>query len=229
MTLVDGPHRGLGVSTRWARWAASPAPAPVRPRRGRAARPAGAAGPRRCLFGGYRRRGAARNGSDNQPDGVDLGGGATANRRCHPVPRPGCTGSGWPGRPSRSAARRGRPLAAGPHGRHGFRARRSRPSAGRTASSRDRPRSAWCYGDPRGWPRRCCSRRANAGEPAWEAAATGLAVAGRCPPARPDGPSRTPGSAHGSAGLAHLFNRMYQMTAEPALADAARFWGGADC
>jgi hypothetical protein len=29
---------------------------------------------------------------------------------------------------------------------------------------------------------------------------------------------------HGSAGLAHLFNRMYQMTAEPALADAARFW-----
>ena len=32
------------------------------------------------------------------------------------------------------------------------------------------------------------------------------------------------GLCHGSAGLAHLFNRMYQMTAEPLLADAARFW-----
>jgi lantibiotic modifying enzyme len=32
------------------------------------------------------------------------------------------------------------------------------------------------------------------------------------------------GLCHGSAGLAHLFNRMYQMTAEPILADAARFW-----
>jgi hypothetical protein len=32
------------------------------------------------------------------------------------------------------------------------------------------------------------------------------------------------GLCHGSAGLAHLFNRMYQMTAEPTLADAARFW-----
>ena len=34
------------------------------------------------------------------------------------------------------------------------------------------------------------------------------------------------GLCHGSAGLAHLFNRMYQMTAEPILADAARLWVG---
>jgi hypothetical protein len=32
------------------------------------------------------------------------------------------------------------------------------------------------------------------------------------------------GLCHGSAGLAHLFGLMYQMTAEAALADAARFW-----
>src|SRR5207302_10554272 len=43
------------------------------------------------------------------------------------------------------------------------------------------------------------------------AAQTGVADAGLC---------------HGSAGLAHLFGLMYQMTSEPALADAARFWVG---
>ena len=32
------------------------------------------------------------------------------------------------------------------------------------------------------------------------------------------------GFCHGSAGLAHLFNRMYQATREPKLADAALLW-----
>jgi hypothetical protein len=43
------------------------------------------------------------------------------------------------------------------------------------------------------------------------------------PPARP---ARRRGRrlCHGSAGLAHPFNRMYQMTADQTLADAARFW-----
>src|SRR5438874_2094900 len=63
----------------------------------------------------------------------------------------------------------------------------------------------------------------DAGEPAWAAAATGLAVRAA---ARPPGQAGVvdAGLCHGSAGLAHLFSRMYQMTAEPALADAARFW-----
>ena len=83
-------------------------------------------------------------------------------------------------------------------------------------------RSAWCYGDP-GVAAALLLAARDAGEPAWEAAATGLAVRAA---ARPPGQTGVTdaGLCHGSAGLAHLFNRMYQMTAEPALADAARFW-----
>ena len=83
-------------------------------------------------------------------------------------------------------------------------------------------RSAWCYGDP-GVAAALLVAARDAGEPAWAAAATGLAVRAA---ARPPGQTGVvdAGLCHGSAGLAHLFNRMYQMTAEPALADAARFW-----
>jgi hypothetical protein len=63
----------------------------------------------------------------------------------------------------------------------------------------------------------------DAGEPAWAAAATGLAVRAAARPPDQTGVVDA-GLCHGSAGLAHLFSRMYQMTAEPALADAARFW-----
>ena len=34
----------------------------------------------------------------------------------------------------------------------------------------------------------------------------------------------TPALCHGAAGLGHLFNRMFQATGEPELAEAARFW-----
>jgi class I lanthipeptide synthase len=83
-------------------------------------------------------------------------------------------------------------------------------------------RSAWCYGDP-GVAAALLVAARDAGEPAWAAAATGLAVRAA---ARPPGQTGVvdAGLCHGSAGLAHLFNRMYQMTAESALADAARFW-----
>jgi class I lanthipeptide synthase len=83
-------------------------------------------------------------------------------------------------------------------------------------------RSGWCYGDP-GVAAALLLAARDAGEPAWAAAATGLAVRAA---ARPPGQTGVvdAGLCHGSAGLAHLFNRMYQMTAEPALADAARFW-----
>jgi lantibiotic modifying enzyme len=83
-------------------------------------------------------------------------------------------------------------------------------------------RSAWCYGDP-GVAAALLLAARDVGESAWAATATGLAVRAAT---RPPAQTRVvdAGLCHGSAGLAHLFNRMYQMTAEPALADAARFW-----
>jgi lantibiotic modifying enzyme len=85
-------------------------------------------------------------------------------------------------------------------------------------------RSAWCYGDP-GVAAALLLAARDAGEPAWAAAATGLAVRAANRPPDQTGVVDA-GLCHGSAGLAHLFNRAYQMTAEPTLADAARFWVG---
>jgi len=36
--------------------------------------------------------------------------------------------------------------------------------------------------------------------------------------------ARDAGLCHGTAGIAHLFNRMYQATGDALLADAARYW-----
>jgi lantibiotic biosynthesis protein len=83
-------------------------------------------------------------------------------------------------------------------------------------------RSAWCYGDP-GVAAALLLAAQDVGEPAWAAAATGLAVRAAARPHDQTGVTDA-GLCHGSAGLAHLFNRMYEMTAEPALAEAARFW-----
>jgi hypothetical protein len=83
-------------------------------------------------------------------------------------------------------------------------------------------RLAWCYGDPGVaaallWAARCVN------EPAWERAA--LAIARRASERPPDQAGvKDAGLCHGAAGLGHLFNRMYQATGEPWLADAARFW-----
>ena len=83
-------------------------------------------------------------------------------------------------------------------------------------------RSAWCYGDP-GVAAALLLAARDVGEPAWAAVATALAMRAAIRPPDQTGVVDA-GLCHGSAGLAHLFNRMYQMTAEPALADAARFW-----
>jgi len=83
-------------------------------------------------------------------------------------------------------------------------------------------RSAWCYGDP-GVAAALLLAARDAGEPSWAAAATALAVRAANRPPDQTGVLDA-GLCHGSAGLAHLFNRMYQITAEPALGDAARFW-----
>jgi hypothetical protein len=83
-------------------------------------------------------------------------------------------------------------------------------------------RSAWCYGDP-GVAMALLLAARDVGDPAWATAATDLALRAAARPACQTGVTDA-GLCHGSAGLAHLFNRLYQLTAEQALADAARFW-----
>jgi lantibiotic biosynthesis protein len=83
-------------------------------------------------------------------------------------------------------------------------------------------RSAWCYGDP-GVAAALLLAARDVRKPAWTLMATDLAVRAAARPPEQTGVVDA-GFCHGSAGLAHLFNRMYQMTAKPALADAARFW-----
>jgi hypothetical protein len=83
-------------------------------------------------------------------------------------------------------------------------------------------RLAWCYGDPGVaaallWAARCVA------EPAWEREALAIARrAARRPPE--DAGVVDAGLCHGAAGLGHLFNRMFQATGEPWLAEAARSW-----
>jgi hypothetical protein len=60
-------------------------------------------------------------------------------------------------------------------------------------------------------------------EPAWERQAGGIAW--RASQRLPEQSGVVDaGLCHGAAGLGHLFNRLYQATAEPWLAEAARFW-----
>ncbi len=83
-------------------------------------------------------------------------------------------------------------------------------------------RLAWCHGDP-GISAALLGAARRAGEPAWEREALGLARAA----AARSGSEKSiadAGLCHGSGGLLHLFNRMYQATGDPALGDAARFW-----
>jgi lantibiotic biosynthesis protein len=83
-------------------------------------------------------------------------------------------------------------------------------------------RSAWCYGDP-GVAMALLLAARDLGEPAWQLTGTTLALrAARRPPG--DTGVSDAGICHGTAGLAHLFARMYQLTGEQELADAAVAW-----
>jgi hypothetical protein len=86
----------------------------------------------------------------------------------------------------------------------------------------NKARLAWCYGDP-GIAAAVLGAARCVAKPAWEAAA--LAIARRAAQ-RPSDQSgvRDAALCHGSAGLGHLFNRMFQATGEPWLAEAARAW-----
>jgi lantibiotic modifying enzyme len=85
-----------------------------------------------------------------------------------------------------------------------------------------RDRLAWCYGDP-GIAGALFTAARHCGNASWEAAALDVA---RTAARRPMEDSRVIDAAlcHGSAGLAHLFNRYYQASGDPALAEAARAW-----
>jgi lantibiotic modifying enzyme len=85
-------------------------------------------------------------------------------------------------------------------------------------------RTAWCYGDP-GVAATLLAAARGAGVAAWEEPAMEAALSAA---ARAEDKSRIrdAGLCHGAAGIAHLFNRMYQATGEEKLAEAARFWYG---
>jgi hypothetical protein len=85
-------------------------------------------------------------------------------------------------------------------------------------------RLAWCHGDPGVAAGLLVAARCT-GEAAWESEA--LALARQCA-ARSGGETSIidAGLCHGSAGLAHLFNRLYQASGDVALREAARFWIG---
>jgi lantibiotic modifying enzyme len=83
-------------------------------------------------------------------------------------------------------------------------------------------RLAWCHGDP-GIAAALLGAARRVGEPVWEREA--IAVA-RHAAARSASEKAIvdAGLCHGSGGLLHLFNRMYQATGDPSLGEAARFW-----
>jgi lantibiotic biosynthesis protein len=83
-------------------------------------------------------------------------------------------------------------------------------------------RTAWCYGNP-GVAIALLLAARDAAEPGWERTGTDLAISAARRPPEFSGVTDA-GICHGTAGLAHLFNRLYQMTGEAELAAAAEFW-----
>jgi hypothetical protein len=83
-------------------------------------------------------------------------------------------------------------------------------------------RSAWCYGDP-GVAMALLLAARDVSEPGWELAGIELAIRAAARP--PEQCGVTDASlCHGTAGLAHLYGRMYQLAGEAVLADAAVSW-----
>jgi len=85
-----------------------------------------------------------------------------------------------------------------------------------------RDRMAWCYGDP-GIAGALFTAARHARNAQWEAEALDVAqTAARRP--MEDAFIKDADLCHGSAGLAHMFNRYHQASGDPLLADAARAW-----
>jgi lantibiotic biosynthesis protein len=83
-------------------------------------------------------------------------------------------------------------------------------------------RCAWCYGDP-GIAAALLMAARGVGDAGWEQAAVALACRAAERPASQTGVVNA-SFCHGAAGLAHLYNRMYQATGEPKLRRAALYW-----
>jgi hypothetical protein len=83
-------------------------------------------------------------------------------------------------------------------------------------------RLAWCYGDPGIATALLAAARA-AGEPEWERQAIATARAAAARP-RDTGGVVDGGLCHGAAGLAHLYNRLFQATGDPQLEAEALAW-----
>jgi hypothetical protein len=83
-------------------------------------------------------------------------------------------------------------------------------------------RSAWCYGDP-GIAAALLGAARGVGDAGWEQSAVALAC--RAAERLPAETGVVDASfCHGTAGLAHVYNRMYQATGEPKLGRAAVYW-----
>jgi lantibiotic biosynthesis protein len=85
-----------------------------------------------------------------------------------------------------------------------------------------RTRSAWCYGDP-GVAAALLVAGREARRAEWTETGLHLALRAAYRPSVDSGVVDA-GFCHGSAGLAHLFSRMHQMTGERRLEEAALFW-----
>jgi lantibiotic biosynthesis protein len=83
-------------------------------------------------------------------------------------------------------------------------------------------RCAWCYGDP-GVAAALLLAARGVGDAGWEQTAVALACRAGERPASETGVVNA-NFCHGAAGLAHLYNRMYQATGEPKLGRAALYW-----
>jgi lantibiotic biosynthesis protein len=83
-------------------------------------------------------------------------------------------------------------------------------------------RCAWCYGDP-GIAAALLLAARGVGDAGWEQTAVALACRAAERPASETGVVNA-NFCHGAAGLAHLYNRMYQATGEPRLGRAALYW-----
>jgi hypothetical protein len=83
-------------------------------------------------------------------------------------------------------------------------------------------RLAWCYGDA-GVAATLLYAARTAGEPGWERAALEIASHAAEVPAAATGVEE-PSLCHGALGLAHLYNRIYQASAQELFAEAARHW-----
>ena len=83
-------------------------------------------------------------------------------------------------------------------------------------------RLAWCYGNPGIAVALLAAARA-VGSRDWEEEALAMARSAARRPTEQAGVVDA-GLCHGSAGLGHLFNNMYQATGDTACGEAARFW-----